>query len=126
MALVVKEITGLLEVDINPSSPLYKAATKCYNLVKLKKNSRLRKEKFLKTEKETLEKYMVMFEVHMRPRVMEAIWNASIDKMLMDEPCTRGGLPCTSHPHLVAKTRGTRATACEAKEIIKRLFQKQF
>ena len=27
MALVVKEITGLLEVDINPSSPLYKAAT---------------------------------------------------------------------------------------------------
>ena len=81
MALVVKEITGQLEVDINPSSPLYKAATKCYNLVKLKKNSRLGKEKFLKTEKETLEKYMVMFEVHMRPRVMEAIWNASIDKM---------------------------------------------
>ena len=64
--------------------------------------------------------------MHMRPRVMEAIWNASIDKMLMDEPCTRGGLPCTSHPHLVAKTRGTRATACQAKEIIKRRYQKQF
>ena len=62
MALVVKGITGLLEVDINPSSPLYKAATKCYDLVKLKKNSRLGKEKFLKTEKETLEKYMVELE----------------------------------------------------------------
>ena len=62
MASVVKGITGLLEVDINPSSPLFKAATKCYDLVKLKKNSRLGMEKFLETEKETLEKYMVKFE----------------------------------------------------------------
>ena len=64
--------------------------------------------------------------MHMRPRVMEALWNASIDKAVGQEPCTRVGLPCTTHPHLVAKAKGTRAAACDAKEVVKRRYQKQF
>ena len=62
MEMVVKEITGLAKVDINPSSPLFKAATKCYNLVKKKKNVRLGKEVFLKNEQKTLEMHEVQLE----------------------------------------------------------------
>ena len=64
--------------------------------------------------------------MHMRMRVFEAIWNASIDKMVGQEPCTRAGLPCTLHPTLTAKTKGSRASACDAKEILKRKFQGNF
>ena len=64
--------------------------------------------------------------MHMRVRVKEALWNASIDKAVSKEPCTRVGLPCTTHPDLVARTKGTRAAACDAKEILKRRYQKQF
>ena len=59
---VVKRITGLTEVDITPSSPLFKAANKCYDLVKKKKNERLGKELFLKNEQKTLKSYEVKLE----------------------------------------------------------------
>ena len=60
----------------------------------------------------------------------EVLQLASIEKVLKNEPCNQGGLPFTSHPRLFVKTKGTRVsvavTACEAKEIIKRRYQKQF
>ena len=35
-------------------------------------------------------------------------------------------LQCTLHPNLVAKTKGSRAAACDAKDVLKRRFQAQF
>ena len=64
--------------------------------------------------------------MHMRPRCFEAIWNASIDKLVSQEACSRDGLHCTLHPNLVAKTKGTRVAACDAKDALKRRFQAQF
>jgi hypothetical protein len=60
--MVVKGIMGLTEVDTTSSSPLFKAAKKCYDLVKKKKNVRLGKELFLKKEQKTLENYEVQLE----------------------------------------------------------------
>ena len=57
--------------------------------------------------------------MHMRPCVKEALWDASIDKAVSKEPCT-------AHPHLVARTKRTQAAACDAKEIVKRRYQRQF
>ena len=51
---------------------------------------------------------------------MEAVWNAAIDLMVSQEPCTRVGKPCTLH------TKATRGGACEAKENIKRRLQRHF
>ena len=64
--------------------------------------------------------------MHMRPRSFEAVWHASIDKLVSQEACTREGLHCTLHPDLVAKTKGTRGAACDAKDVLKRRFQAQF
>ena len=64
--------------------------------------------------------------MHMRMRVFEATWHASIDKLVSQEPCTRVGSPCTLHPTLTAKTKGTRATACDARDVVKRRFQAEF
>ena len=64
--------------------------------------------------------------MHMRPRCFEATWNASIDKLVSQEACSREGLHCTLHPDLVAKTKGIRAAACDAKDVLKRRFQAQF
>ena len=69
--------------------------------------------------------------MHMRMRVFEAIWHASIDMMVKKEPCTKVGSPCTLHPnlfvaHKVPGVKSPRASACDAKENIKRHFQQQF
>ena len=64
--------------------------------------------------------------LHLRMRVFEATWNASIDNIVSQEPCTRVGLPCTLHPSLVVKTKGARTGACDAKDVVKRRYQMQF
>ena len=69
--------------------------------------------------------------MHMWMRVFEATWNAAVDSQVSQVECTRPGQPCTLHPTLVViqKTRGVktpRASACDAKEIKKREFQKKF
>ena len=64
--------------------------------------------------------------MHMRPRCSEAIWKASIEKLVSQEACTREGLHWSLHPDLVAKTKGTRRAACDPKDVLKRRFQAQF
>ena len=91
-------------------------------------------------QKSSLAAAPVMFEdikeyscspMHMWMRVFEATWNAAVDSQVSQVECTRPGQPCTLHPTLVViqKTRGIeapRASACDAKEIKKREFQKKF
>ena len=62
--------------------------------------------------------------MHMRIRVMEAVWNAAIELLVSQEPCTKVGQPCTLHP--APGTKATRGVACEAKENIKRRLQRDF
>ena len=69
--------------------------------------------------------------LHMRMRVFEATWNAAIDLHVSLEPCTRLGQPCTLHPYLYAAqkvpgVKSPRACACDAKENIKKRFQREF
>ena len=67
--------------------------------------------------------------MHMRVRVFEAIWNAAIELVVSQEPCTKPTKPCTLHPGIyqgVPGSKSPRASACEAKEMIKRRFQKEF
>ena len=67
--------------------------------------------------------------MHIRVRSFEALWNAAIDLVVVEEPCTHPTKPCTLHPGIYQKAVGTkspRASACSAKEMIKRRFQKEF
>ena len=69
--------------------------------------------------------------MHMWPRVFEATFNAAVEKQVSQVDCTRVGQPCTLHPNLVViqKAKGVktpRASACDAKEIKKKQFQKDF
>ena len=57
---IVKDLSSLRKVDTNPSSPVFKAAIKIYDLVK--KNKNLGKEKFVERESKTLENYVVKLE----------------------------------------------------------------
>ena len=61
---------------------------------------------------------------------MEALWKASVKKLVFKEECTRPGLPCTLHPHLapsrVPGKKAPRASACEAEEKVHRRFQEEF
>ena len=50
------------QVDTGPSSPLFKAAIKIYNLTRKKKNGGLGKERFVQSELETLKSYEVKLE----------------------------------------------------------------
>ena len=59
---IVKDIGNVRQVETDPSSPLFKAATKIYNLVKKKRNVNSGLEKFLEVEKETLTEYEVTVE----------------------------------------------------------------
>ena len=72
---------------------------------------------------------------HLKIRVFEAIWNASIDLQVAREPSTRLGQPATLRPDLILRqgalskapgTKSPRASACEAKDIIKKRFQHDF
>ena len=65
--------------------------------------------------------------MHMKMRVFEAIWNAAVDLLVAREPCTRIGHPCTLHPDLFVAnkapgTKSPRASACDAKDNIKKIF----
>ena len=67
----------------------------------------------------------------MWPRCFEATFNAAVDNQVSQVDCTKVGQPCTLHPDLVViqKTKGVkapRASACDAKEIMKKQFQKDF
>ena len=73
--------------------------------------------------------------MHLKIGVFEAIWKASMDLQVAREPCTRLGQPCTLHPDLILRqgalckapgTKSPRASACEAKDIIKKRFQQDF
>ena len=59
---IVKDIGNVGQVETDPSSPLFKAATKIYNLVKKKRNVNSGLEKFLEVEEETLTEYEVTVE----------------------------------------------------------------
>ena len=59
---IVREIGSLQQVDTTPSSPLFKAATKIYDLVRKKKNGGLGKERFVERELKTLKSYEVNLE----------------------------------------------------------------
>ena len=62
MEEVVRDIGSLKQVDTAPSSPLFKAANKIYNLVRKKKNGGLGKERFVERELKTLQSYEVKLE----------------------------------------------------------------
>ena len=47
MEEIVKDIGNLKQVETAPSSPLFKAATKIYNLVKKRKKGNLGKERLM-------------------------------------------------------------------------------
>ena len=67
--------------------------------------------------------------MHMKVRIFEAVWNAAIELVVGHEPCTKPTKPCTLHPGVYQGAPGSkspRPSACEAKEIIKRRFQKEF
>ena len=62
MEVIVRDMGRLSQVDITPSSPLFKAANKLYNMTKMKKNVRKGKDSFMESEREILEKYEVKLE----------------------------------------------------------------
>ena len=51
-----------MKVETAPSSPLFKAATKIYNLVRKRKNSNKGKKMFVRVEEDTLKNYVVKVE----------------------------------------------------------------
>lgn len=59
---IVKDIGNLKQVETSTSSPLFKAATKIYNLVKKRKNANKGKDLFVTVEEDTLKKYEVKVE----------------------------------------------------------------
>ena len=58
----MKDIWNLKQVETAPSSPLFKAATKIYNLVRKKKNLNQGKKMFVKVEEDNLKNYVVKVE----------------------------------------------------------------
>ena len=62
MEEVVRDIGSLKQVDTAPSSPLFKAANKIYDLVRKKKNGGLGKERFVESELKTLKSDEVKLE----------------------------------------------------------------
>ena len=52
----------IVKVETAPSSLLFKAATKIYNLVRKRKNSNKGKKMFVKVEEDTLKNYVVKVE----------------------------------------------------------------
>ena len=59
LVVVVLQLIGISEVDSSVSSPLFKAATKIYNLAKKPKNVRQGLECFLKSEATVLKNHLV-------------------------------------------------------------------
>ena len=59
---IVKDMGNLKQVETSTSSPLFKAATKIYNLVKKRKNANKGKDLFVTVEEDTLKKYEVKVE----------------------------------------------------------------
>ena len=56
MEVIVRDMGRLSQVDITPSSPLFQAANKLYDMARMKKNVRKGKDSFMKSEREILEK----------------------------------------------------------------------
>ena len=72
MEVIVKDLGKLSQVDITPSSPLFVAANKIYDMVTKKKNVRKGKDSFVKSELETLEKYEVKLEENQSEEIDES------------------------------------------------------
>ena len=80
MEVIVKDLGKLSQVDITPSSPLFVAANKIYNMVMKKKNVRKGKDSFVKSELETLEKYEVKLEENQSEEIYEEQSEAESEK----------------------------------------------
>ena len=59
---IVKDMGNLKQVETSTSSPLFKAATKIYNLVKKRKNANKGKDLFVTVEEDTLKEYEMKVE----------------------------------------------------------------